>query len=265
MPAKITDHEARAVARLAMQFRGQPRLTALVEALAAQAQVVENGLWQIYEETLDTAVGVGLDVLGAIVVQPREDSVDDDDYRLRIKAKAVANRSNGRFADILQMFAVLLRTAWIREIYPAAIVTEVLGATTTAQATSMARLLAKTRAAGVGSQLVYGLDADALVFTIPIAGMLSAPELAGAVSLTCDAGIEGLFPAVGSLLIDDGLATEETVAYYRVTGTTFDLVAATTQNHGAGAALVLTTTPGLGLGDSTDPAAGGTLAGVLTA
>lgn len=95
MPAKITDHAAQAVGNLLSQFRNSDRLKELIGIFAAEIQSLENLFHELYDEcTLDTAVGVQLDMEGKIVGWPRM-GLGDDDYRAMIKVGIVINQTDG--------------------------------------------------------------------------------------------------------------------------------------------------------------------------
>lgn len=72
MPLELfVDHQARATARLAEQYRGSYSMTSMVALGTAEHQAVEDALWVEFLESVDNAVGAALDVLGKIVGQPR--------------------------------------------------------------------------------------------------------------------------------------------------------------------------------------------------
>lgn len=95
MPAKIIDHAAQAVGNLLSQFRNSARLQELITIFCAEIQSLENLYHELYDEcTLETAVGVQLDMEGKIVGWPRM-GLSDDDYRAMIKVAIVINQTDG--------------------------------------------------------------------------------------------------------------------------------------------------------------------------
>lgn len=69
----IIDHKQLAISRLATQFRESTNLISYIRTLLLEADTLENVFHQLLNERwIDTAVGVQLDILGAIVGQPRE-------------------------------------------------------------------------------------------------------------------------------------------------------------------------------------------------
>jgi hypothetical protein len=126
----ITDHAGRAVARLATQLRGKPKMQTLVRALARQAQEIEDAAWPILLETVETAAGVQLDKLGRLVGQARSGRTDAG-FRLWIRARVLLNRSSGTPEQILTLFTTLTAGSAARvvneEQYPAGFVLRALG------------------------------------------------------------------------------------------------------------------------------------------
>lgn len=68
----IIDHKALAISRLATQYRESANLIDYIRTLLLEADTLEEVYQDLLTERwLDTAVGVQLDILGAIVGQPR--------------------------------------------------------------------------------------------------------------------------------------------------------------------------------------------------
>lgn len=164
---QITDHAARAEARLAEQYKRAEKLKGLLACFTVQCQQIEDMLFGVLlGYRLSLAVGEQLDVLGRVVGQDRE-SADDTEYRLRLAARIRANLSHGSAEDVYLVFGILLPTATlaIEVQYPASFVLQIHGALTEALVPLYARFLADTKAAGVGGQGVYTLVADSSAFT----------------------------------------------------------------------------------------------------
>lgn len=69
----IIDHKQLAISRLVTQFRESTNLISYIRTLLLEANTLEDVFHSILEERwIDTAIGVQLDILGAIVGQPRE-------------------------------------------------------------------------------------------------------------------------------------------------------------------------------------------------
>ena len=94
--AHITDFVARTGARVLSQYRRLPKFMGLVDGISGQVQAAEDALWDIVAQlSVDTAEGVWLDQLGAIVGEARVGE-NDSVYRDLIRARIYANRSHGR-------------------------------------------------------------------------------------------------------------------------------------------------------------------------
>lgn len=114
MPAlsHITDHAARAVARLVSQFKDSTEVKGFLTALAVQVQAAEDALYQVLVfRDVANATGVTLDRIGALVEAPTRGNLDDASYRRRVRAQILSNRSEGDCSDL---FAI------INAIYPVA-------------------------------------------------------------------------------------------------------------------------------------------------
>jgi hypothetical protein len=124
-------------------------------------QDVENALAQLLtQRTLDTAVGAQLDVIGAIVAQPRG-GLSDDDYRRYCRARIVVHRSNGVIEDVIRVAALIINDLTsghivVRSISNATFILEIRDhAVDAAVATALQDMLTKTVSAGVRIVVVY--------------------------------------------------------------------------------------------------------------
>ncbi len=153
-----TEHVEKALARFVEQFKNATNTQALVSALVDELQEIDAALWQLYTQRwVDLAEVVQLDNLGAIVGQERE-ARDDVEYRLWIKARVFANRSNGHPDDTLHILELIQPSADIEvePTYPAAYLVHVYGATTSAQ--SIYNILTLAKPAGVRMNLLSDVD-----------------------------------------------------------------------------------------------------------
>jgi hypothetical protein len=108
--AHITDLVTRAVARMLIQYKSKAKFVADVSALVTEAQQAEDAFWAFYEQLdLDVAQGVWLDRLGGLVGQGRDGETDETQFLDFIKARILANKSQGTsnelLAIVLQAFA----------------------------------------------------------------------------------------------------------------------------------------------------------------
>jgi len=180
--APVTTHVLDALTRLVSQFRDQPDLASFQSAFVNRIQEMEGALQELLaERSLDSAVGVQLDGLGALVGQAREGR-DDSDYRLVIRARIALNIGSGTPEDIYRVLVLLLlaldgQVPHLEEFPPASILVTISGSITTELATEIAAILAEARAACVQAQLIYsGDDADTFFFSTDDTEQASAAQ-----------------------------------------------------------------------------------------
>lgn len=276
------DHAAQAVARLARQFRTKARIAALVEAFATEVQLFEDAVYELFPHVtfgVDNAEGVQLDLLGAIVGQVRGSSVNDAEYRTRIKARVRARLSSGAVEEVLAVFVALVgATAVIvaTDAPPAGFDLEIQEVAVSAvNAPLFAGFLHDAKAAAVYGVFQWFEGTEATSFVFPRCAFLHG-SLAGGETLVAGDDLDALgFPAAGRLLIDGGTAVAETWDYQSRTASEMTGSVAVVNAHGTRAVLELTavqTGPatwvderGEGAGDDDDVDAGGELAGALGA
>lgn len=163
-----TDYVAAALGRLPRQFRGKPRLEAILSAFAEASQELERGMFTLYAPRfLENAAGDMLDVYGALVGQARG-GLDDASFRIRIQARMILNRSSGTAEDILAIARLLVgpgNTLTLREPPPAAMTLQVAGGATPFP-DDLYAILYSAKAGGVSFRLITqaGADADRFVF-----------------------------------------------------------------------------------------------------
>jgi hypothetical protein len=176
----IADHVARAVSRLASQYQQSASVVGLVKLATAETQVLENVLFDEFVETVDSATGNGLDVMGKVVGQPREGR-DDTTYRTWIKARVQVNRCGGTAPEIIAIFMALCPglTLRLEELYPAALVMHVTG-TAIPNPDSLASILRLIKAAGVKATLETTTAIPGTTFTLDVGPGLDVGLLADA-------------------------------------------------------------------------------------
>lgn len=163
-----SEHVTRGVARLIDRYRHE-RTSALLASWLGEVQAVEDALWQLLvERSVDSAVGAQLDVLGAIVGQPREGR-DDETYRLWISARNMVSRSSGTTTQVLAIARQIVPAgvdATLEEHYPAAFVVRLHGPIDERTGYHVAHMLHLAKAAGVLFQMTWAVDPDADIFTM---------------------------------------------------------------------------------------------------
>lgn len=241
----VEDWGARLLSTFYEQFKGQPNLTALAhdvcgpqfDALEASAQAL------LTLTSIDDSSGTQLDRLGVLLGQPRG-GLDDGTYRYALKARVKSNKSSGSVEDIYAVFVALLGTGVPLKYTPGSpVATGTPGqasfelranAAISPLAASVAPgLLRDSKLAGARAIFEWQEQTDAQTFfTANGAGLISSSS-GGATSLNVDAPS---FPASGSVLIDEGLATAET-ATYTVTDSTHIAVSSLSFAHAIGASV----------------------------
>lgn len=159
------DHSELGLARLIWQYRGsKPRMQAWLEAYLDTYQDLEDVAIQVMANRWPlTAVGVQLDVLGKIVGQERGE-LTDDQYRLFILARILANKTKGRAANLEEILEILgFPTIDIWEHYPAEIHVSVAGADF---GELIVELLADAKAGGVMLRFTFSDEDEGVVFQI---------------------------------------------------------------------------------------------------
>lgn len=154
------EHAARGVDRIIDRYR-KPRTSALLASWLSEVQAVEDALWQLYvERSLATAEGDQLDVLGAIVGQPR-DGMGDDTYRIWIRARNLVSRSSGKTTEMLAIARLLVPPpsdpgdVRLEEYYPAAMVIRITSPVTLELGYQIAHMLHLAKAGGVRFQMTW--------------------------------------------------------------------------------------------------------------
>lgn len=105
---QVTDHVARALARMPEQFKNNVTQPGIVVAFASQVQEIEDAAFGLLAaRSIDLAVGTQLDRIGKIIGAPRMGAVDAD-YRLVLKATILINRRSGEIETMLQILAILV-------------------------------------------------------------------------------------------------------------------------------------------------------------
>ena len=196
---------AQGLARLLEQYKGQPRITALITAWLAQCQEVEDALWSVWlDRELQSGLATGdlLDKLGALVGQVRE-GVSDAIYALLISARIQANRSDGKRPTLIKI-ASLLAPGFVvgtRE-YIGAVVMTIYGPLVVPPAVLSQQFLQVAQLAGVRMTLVYTLEPMASTLLFGYSGVVGLPVQPTAAQ---SPGYYGAGPSSG-YYIEGGLA-----------------------------------------------------------
>jgi hypothetical protein len=116
-----TTHVVEGLAKLLGQFSGSVNLRNLLTILLTQVQSIENDVAAVAAGlTVSTATNYQLDIIGAIVGEPRAGRTDAS-YRPRILSRIGINISNGHPDEILEILtATLGHSVTLTEYAPAA-------------------------------------------------------------------------------------------------------------------------------------------------
>lgn len=91
---KTIDHEEKAIDRLVDDLKKE-NMEKFISIFSQQSQELETSFLELASlKDIDTAFGIWLDYLGALVGQPRNGD-DDDDYRESLRVKIATNTSDG--------------------------------------------------------------------------------------------------------------------------------------------------------------------------
>lgn len=248
MTTQITNHVAQAKARLKEQFKEKTKYVALLEALVAPCQDIEDALWQLFSERwIDTAVGDQLDNLGTVIGQDRA-GLSDDNYRAYLRARIAANKSNGTVEDLIRITELIVNDEAahivVEQQFPAAVVVKVEdAAASVATSDALIAFLKLAKAAGVRVILEYWGHATE-PFSFAKSTFLNGSHASGLTTLTVDSTAG--FPEAGSLYLAQGTALAETRAYTGKTATTFTGITALTNTHADNTQVAWADSPGLG-------------------
>lgn len=181
MPATtITDHVEQAQVLPSWQLQDKANWRALVDAAVTRVQLLEDVLQDLAAgRSLDTAAGVQLDHEGVDIGQARFGGAyglgeADADYRGKIRARIIANQSEGSALDLQRVTRALLGSKVLSvsvvDLYPAAFVlavgvTSALGGDEQAWLQEFIRV---AKPAGVGMGLAY--------YTDPVFGFSEDPD-----------------------------------------------------------------------------------------
>lgn len=158
-----TTRVVEAQGKLIDQFKNHTNIDALVKALAQQSQELEAAAFEVLLNTLlDTAVGVQLDGLGDIIGVERG-GLSDADYRVRLRAQILLNKSSGTIPEIVTIGEALTITNFeLSEVFPAKIEIEV--SDLLLNGAVIANTLSRAKAGGVGFYMTWFEDSNYFEF-----------------------------------------------------------------------------------------------------
>jgi len=94
------DHVTRGLSRLPNQYYESENLKFLEQTFLEELQELESNVQAyIQQQSLDSATGVNLDMIGEDVGYRRPVGASEESYRKKIRLKILANTSKGRYED----------------------------------------------------------------------------------------------------------------------------------------------------------------------
>ena len=153
-----TDHAGVAITRLKSQFIGCPSIEALVRALGAGVQALEEDIFTlIVARTLTASTGAQLDQWGSVVGEARG-GLRDEAYRAMINVRALANRTGAFTDELIQIVQLLTEPSTVLELpmYPAGTQFWVIRDTfmSARRRSRVSRTLQSTKGAGIAVRAV---------------------------------------------------------------------------------------------------------------
>lgn len=149
---------------LFQQYRGKPRMEAMLRALLAPVQALEDAttaMLSVFD--LSSAVGDQLDKIGGILVEPRY-ARGDEEYRRVLRVRVRALRSEGRIQDLEEVATLwelgaigpdTAGTVRLVEHYPQTVVLTLVTEGAPFDPWGLARWLQRAKAASIRLVLIY--------------------------------------------------------------------------------------------------------------
>jgi hypothetical protein len=160
---QIERHFGDGLVKLIPPLWGKPVVAALLRSYLNRVQELENDTWEVLGAfDVRTCDATRLAILGRIVGQSNL-GWNTETYRAVVRARIAANRSHGREADIVNVILLatgLTGTVGVVAVGFANLMVTLPGAVSAEGLVALRFLLPKTRAAGVGMQLLVSGSAE---------------------------------------------------------------------------------------------------------
>lgn len=153
---KISTHVRDGLGLLLGQYKGRPRLAALISSYLRRVQELEDAAWDVrVKRFVDDAADAQLDAIGRIVGEQRLGR-DDATFRLFILARIRVNMSFGHADDVIDVLNVVETADFVlHEYYPATMFAE-YSDDLTVDAVVLIEIARMAKSAGVRLQILYG-------------------------------------------------------------------------------------------------------------
>lgn len=177
MITQVTGHLLLALERLLEQYKGKPKLEAVISSYIAEIQALENAASTMPDAMyLPDAEGAQLDVIGRLVGEPREGRADDL-FKLWIAARILINASTGTRNEIIRCLRAVTDSEFtITEFSPPHIHIQFTEALPDL-AVAYAEIANEARGAGIGLSAQWPTVEPGLGFTFKNIGDLDDPAL----------------------------------------------------------------------------------------
>lgn len=164
--------EGRLMRRLYEQFKGLRNWTLYVKALARQFQDLEDAFQSVPSiVSIDDSIGAQLDNLGRLIGQPRT-GLGDATYRQYLKARIIANKSNGTAENIYSVFRALFDSIGfiIRNGGNKSFALQIIGTITPTQSAAARDFLIDSKEAGARAIIEFATVADGNLLRFNVVG-----------------------------------------------------------------------------------------------
>lgn len=179
-PSKITNHVEQGLALLTSRWSNMPRVRQWLSVYLLEIQELEDLIWETIEDFLDTAGTHTLDVYGVLLKQARL-GLNNDTYRLFLKARIAVNRSTGHPEDVIKVARLLVARNWYRDQFPRSFRVEIdPGGYGLQQIQAVARLICDARAVNSACEVIATeAEGDAGIFRFGAINTESTPSDTG--------------------------------------------------------------------------------------
>jgi len=165
-PTYVEQHLEAGLVSLPPAFWGKPRIGAVLAAHLIECQTFEDLMWAMFDARhIDTANIARLVVMGKLIGQDRH-GFELENFRTAIKARALANRSDGSGPALGRVLVALLGAGDFAFLWVGAAsiaVAYLLQVTDDEQIRLVQEVLPHARAAGVQINFYFQEDADVSV------------------------------------------------------------------------------------------------------
>lgn len=157
----VTDHAARGLARIPEQWQKED-FRALLTSWLVEFQEIEDAFWALLQAGITTATGARLSQYAVLLGEPRQ-GLGDDELRLVLLARIVANRSQGRDADLHAMLVTFATDFLVEDFEPASVLVTFEAFPGEGLPERIASLVRRAVGGGIGAQAVSPVSADPLL------------------------------------------------------------------------------------------------------